>query len=118
MREAYQISIGVMPLAGSAELGASGWKLGDIVMAIRWEKLTVKSQQAVEQAQARAAERGNPEIQPVHFLLALMEDRKGMIPSVLEKNGVPASVRKRTEHNPGEAATSGGPPRSRASARR
>ena len=58
-------------------------------MAIRWEKLTVKSQQAMEQAQARATELGNPEVQPVHLLLALIEDREGVIPSVLEKIGVP-----------------------------
>ena len=58
-------------------------------MAIRWEKLTVKSQEAMQQAQARAAELGNPEVQPVHLLLALIEDREGVIPSVLEKIGVP-----------------------------
>ncbi len=58
-------------------------------MAIRWDKLTVKSQKAMEQAQARAAERGNPELQPVHLLLALVEDREGVIPAVLEKIGVP-----------------------------
>ena len=58
-------------------------------MAIRWEKLTVKSQQAMEQAQSRATELGNPEVQPVHLLLALIEDREGVIPSVLEKIGVP-----------------------------
>src|SRR5476651_131676 len=58
-------------------------------MAIRWEKLTVKSQQAVEQARGRATELGNPELQPVHLLLALIEDREGVIPSVLGKIGVP-----------------------------
>jgi ATP-dependent Clp protease ATP-binding subunit ClpB len=58
-------------------------------MAIRWEKLTVKSQQAVQQAQGRAAELGNPEMQPVHLLLSLIEDREGVIPAVLEKIGVP-----------------------------
>jgi ATP-dependent Clp protease ATP-binding subunit ClpB len=58
-------------------------------MAIRWEKLTVKSQQAMEQAQARATELGNPEVLPVHLLLALVEDREGVIPSVLDKIGVP-----------------------------
>jgi ATP-dependent Clp protease ATP-binding subunit ClpB len=58
-------------------------------MAIRWDKLTVKSQEAVQQAQQRAAELGNPEMQPVHLLLALMEDREGVIPAVLEKIGVP-----------------------------
>jgi ATP-dependent Clp protease ATP-binding subunit ClpB len=58
-------------------------------MAIRWEKLTVKSQQAMAQAQTRATELGNPEVQPVHLLLALIEDREGVIPSVLGKIGVP-----------------------------
>ncbi|MGA8729425.1 MAG: ATP-dependent chaperone ClpB [Terracidiphilus sp.] len=58
-------------------------------MAIRWEKLTVKSQQAMQQAQERAAELGNPEIQPVHLLLSLVEDTEGVIPAVLEKIGVP-----------------------------
>ncbi|MDE3162971.1 MAG: ATP-dependent chaperone ClpB [Acidobacteriota bacterium] len=58
-------------------------------MAIRWEKLTVKSQEAVQQAQQRAADLGNPEMQPVHLLLALVEDREGVIPAVLEKIGVP-----------------------------
>jgi ATP-dependent Clp protease ATP-binding subunit ClpB len=58
-------------------------------MAIRWEKLTVKSQQAMEQAQTRASALGNPELLPVHLLLALVEDREGVIPAVLEKIGVP-----------------------------
>jgi ATP-dependent Clp protease ATP-binding subunit ClpB len=64
-------------------------------MAIRWDKFTVKSQQAMQQAQARAAELGNPEVQPVHLLLALIEDREGVIPSVLGKIGVPTE---RLEH--------------------
>jgi ATP-dependent Clp protease ATP-binding subunit ClpB len=65
-------------------------------MAIRWEKLTVKSQQAMEQAQARAVELGNPEVLPVHLLLALVEDREGVIPAVLDKIGVPTE---RLEHD-------------------
>ena len=40
-------------------------------------------------AQTHAAELGNPEMQPVHLLLALIEDREGVIPAVLEKIGVP-----------------------------
>jgi ATP-dependent Clp protease ATP-binding subunit ClpB len=65
-------------------------------MAIRWDKFTVKSQQAIEQARNRAAELGNAEIQPVHLLLALIEDREGVIPAVLEKIGVPTE---RLEHD-------------------
>jgi ATP-dependent Clp protease ATP-binding subunit ClpB len=68
---------------------------GAITMAIRWDKFTVKSQQAIQQAQARAAEFGNPELLPVHVLLALLEVREGVIPAVLEKIGVPIE---RLEH--------------------
>ena len=57
-------------------------------MAIRWDKLTVKSQQAMQAAQERGADLGNPEILPVHLLLALVEDREGVIPAVLGKIGV------------------------------
>ena len=64
-------------------------------MAIRWDKFTVKSQQAMQQAQGRATELGNPEMQPLHLLLALIEDREGVIPAVLEKVGVPME---RLEH--------------------
>src|ERR1700677_4307981 len=65
-------------------------------MAINWDKFTLKSQQAIQQAQTRAAGFGNPEVQPVHLLLALVEDREGVIPSVLEKIGVPTE---RLEHD-------------------
>src|SRR6202050_5491566 len=58
-------------------------------MAIRWDKFTVKAQQAMQRAQQRAAELGNPELPPRHLLLALIEDREGVIPAVLEKIGVP-----------------------------
>jgi ATP-dependent Clp protease ATP-binding subunit ClpB len=83
----------MLQLEKSWKLEASSWEL--LEMAIRWEKLTVKSQQAMQQAQSRAAELGNPEILPVHLLLALVEDREGVIPAVLEKVGVPTE---RLEH--------------------
>jgi ATP-dependent Clp protease ATP-binding subunit ClpB len=59
-------------------------------VAIRWDKLTVKSQEAMQQAIAQASELGNPELQPVHLLLSLIADREGVILPVLEKIGVPA----------------------------
>jgi ATP-dependent Clp protease ATP-binding subunit ClpB len=57
-------------------------------MAIRWEKLTLKSQEAIQQASSLAAENGNPELLPMHLLAALLEDREGVIVSLLEKIGV------------------------------
>ena len=58
-------------------------------MAIRWEKLTVKAQAAVQSAVAIASENGNPEVLPVHLAAALLEDREGVVVPVLEKVGVP-----------------------------
>lgn len=60
-------------------------------MAIRWDKFTVKSQEAVQAASQLAAEHGNPEILPLHLLAALVQDSEGIIVPVLEKVGVPAS---------------------------
>jgi ATP-dependent Clp protease ATP-binding subunit ClpB len=58
-------------------------------MAIKWEKLTVKSQEAVQGAVTHAAENGNPEVLPLHLMAALLEDREGVVIPVLDKVGVP-----------------------------
>lgn len=59
-------------------------------MAIKWDKMTVKSQEAINAAGQMAAEYGNPEVMPLHLLAALLEDREGIVLPVLEKIGVPA----------------------------
>src|ERR1700688_4167248 len=56
-------------------------------MAIRWDKFTVKAQEAVQRASELASEHGNPEVLPVHLLAALLEDKEGIVPPVLEKIG-------------------------------
>jgi ATP-dependent Clp protease ATP-binding subunit ClpB len=62
-------------------------------MPIRWDKFTVKAQEAVQRANQLAAEHGNPELQPLHLLAALLEDKEGIVPPVLEKIGIgPQSV--------------------------
>ena len=62
-------------------------------MAIRWDKFTVKAQEAVQRASELASEHGNPEVLPVHLLAALLEDKEGIVPPVLEKIGIgPQSV--------------------------
>ncbi len=57
-------------------------------MPIRWDKFTVKAQEAVQRANELASEHGNPELQPVHLLAALLEDKEGIVPPVLEKIGI------------------------------
>ena len=59
-------------------------------MAIKWDKFTVKSQEAIQAAQGQAAENGNPEVLPLHLMAALLEDKEGVVLPVLEKVGVPA----------------------------
>src|SRR6202020_931264 len=58
-------------------------------MAIKWEKLTVKSQEAIQAAQGHAADNGNPEVLPLHLMVPLLEDKEGVVLPVLEKVGVP-----------------------------
>src|SRR5664279_1184380 len=57
-------------------------------MAIRWDKLTVKAQEAMQRANDLASEHGNPELQPAHILAALLEDREGIVSPLLERIGL------------------------------
>ncbi len=56
-------------------------------MAIRWDKFTLKAQEAVQRASDLASENGNSEVLPLHVLAALLEDQEGIVPPVLEKIG-------------------------------
>src|SRR5271168_1938124 len=57
-------------------------------MPIRWDKFTVKAQEAVQRGNEIASEHGNPELLPLHLLAALLEDKEGIVPPVLEKIGI------------------------------
>ena len=59
-------------------------------MAIRWDKFTLKAQEAVQKAVEFATEHGSPEILPVHLLASLVRDAEGIVPPVLEKIGISA----------------------------
>src|SRR6201982_2582345 len=61
-------------------------------MAIRWDKFTVKAQEAVQRANDIASEHGNPELLPLHLLAALLEDKEGIVPPILEKLGIGPQV--------------------------
>src|SRR4051794_26750235 len=51
------------------------------------DRFTVKSQEAVADAQRLASERKNPEVVPVHLLLALLRQQDGLVVPVLRKAG-------------------------------
>jgi ATP-dependent Clp protease ATP-binding subunit ClpB len=61
-------------------------------MAIRWDKFTVKAQEAVQRGNELASEHGNPGLLPLHLLAALIEDKEGIVPPVLEKVGIGAQA--------------------------
>jgi ATP-dependent Clp protease ATP-binding subunit ClpB len=53
-------------------------------------KLTTKSQEAIQAAQAIAQRRGHQEVDSEHLLLALLEQEGGLVPRLLQKLAVPA----------------------------
>jgi ATP-dependent Clp protease ATP-binding subunit ClpB len=60
-------------------------------MPFRFDKLTIKAQEALARAQELAAGAGNPQIEPVHLLASLLQEGEGIVRPVLEKIG--ANVR-------------------------
>lgn len=60
-------------------------------MNFRFDKLTVKAQEAVAGAQALAQQHGHPELDSLHLLAALLAQRDGLVKPLLDKIGVNAS---------------------------
>src|SRR5438270_695367 len=78
-------------------------------MAIRWDKFTIKAQEAIQQANELAGQNSNPEMLPLHLLAGLLQDSEGIVAPVLAKLGVnPATLQaqvvqvlsRRTKNNP------------------
>src|SRR4029450_8414646 len=55
---------------------------------IRFDKLTLKGQEALQAAQSHAQEKSSPQIMPEHLLWALIEEKEGVVLPVLQKLGV------------------------------
>ncbi len=55
---------------------------------LRFEKMTVKAQEAVQSAQEVAARHENQQIEPVHLLAALVAQADGVVPPLLARLGV------------------------------
>jgi ATP-dependent Clp protease ATP-binding subunit ClpB len=56
-------------------------------MAFRFDKLTVKSQEAVQRAQSLAEDANHQQIQPLHLLKALLEEEQGVVRPLIQKIG-------------------------------
>jgi len=57
-------------------------------MAMRFEKLTLKSQEVVQRSQELANEQSHGQVESVHLLLALIDQEGGSTAPILEKLGV------------------------------
>src|SRR5712692_5699215 len=64
---------------------------------MNFNKLTVKAQEAVAEAQNLARGAGNPEVTPEHLLIALLRQEGGIVAPILNKLGaVPATIEAET----------------------
>ncbi len=57
-------------------------------MAFHFEKLTIKGQEAVTNAQSLATDQGHSQIEPLHLLDALLHETDGVIAPLLDRIGV------------------------------
>jgi len=55
---------------------------------LRFEKMTVKAQEAVQESQEIAARHENQAIEPLHLLMALVEQKDGVVPPLLARLGI------------------------------
>ena len=56
---------------------------------MQYDKFTMKSQEALQEAQRLAQSNNNQQIEPEHLLKVLLADEAGIVPAVLKKMGVP-----------------------------
>lgn len=54
---------------------------------MRWDKFTIKAQEAISEAQKRAEEQGHQQIENEHLLYALLQEKEGTTVQLLEKLG-------------------------------
>src|ERR1700722_8843518 len=61
-------------------------------MVPRFDKFTVKAQEALQAAQEMCARAGQQQIEPLHILWALIAQGDGVVPPLLEKLGAPPTA--------------------------
>ncbi len=55
---------------------------------MQFDRLTIKSQELIQNAQTLASNNGNQQIEPVHLLAAMLDEKEGVARSVFKKLGV------------------------------
>jgi ATP-dependent Clp protease ATP-binding subunit ClpB len=65
---------------------------------MRWDKFTVMSQEAIQQAQAKAEESGHQEVRPEHLFWSFLNQEENIVNALLAKIGAPgAKIRSEIE---------------------
>jgi ATP-dependent Clp protease ATP-binding subunit ClpB len=59
---------------------------------LRFDKMTVKAQEALQQAQEIAARHENQAVEPIHLFSALVEQQDGVVPPLLARLGIPVEL--------------------------
>ncbi len=54
---------------------------------MKYDKITMKAQEAMATAQQNAMARSNSVVSPLHMLWALLEDKQGLVPEIINKIG-------------------------------
>src|SRR5229473_7404057 len=74
------------PFLKKRHLGQTG------TFMLRFEKMTVKAQEAVQSAQEVAARHENQQIEPIHLLAALVSQADGVVTPLLARLGIRSEV--------------------------
>ena len=65
---------------------------------MRFDKLTIKSQEALQEAQTQAEKREHQQVEPEHLLYSLLDQAGGIVSPILKKLGSdPAAIKERIE---------------------
>lgn len=67
---------------------------------MQFDKFTIKSQQMIQAAQSIALRKNHQAIEPIHILKAMMEDKEGLVLSIIRKaGGGPEQLLKALDHS-------------------
>ncbi|MBF8250749.1 MAG: clpB [Deltaproteobacteria bacterium] len=65
---------------------------------MRFDKLTIKSQEALQEAQSQAGKREHQQVEPEHLLYSLLDQTGGIVSPILKKLGSdPSTIKERIE---------------------
>ena len=77
---------------------------------MRFDKFTIKAQEAVSAAQELAQQRNHAEVMPMHLLAALLAETDGVVQPLMQKIGAGVErIRSETHANPSHSEKQRGP---------